>query len=93
MPQGSSLPPWVGAPRLVDIGSFDGVGNLRVQCTKLATECNNLMISGFGSQLVVVVDPGTVSMVQVPAQKAGSASGKQLYSTHAHLACQQTCNH
>ena len=55
------------------------------QCTKLAPGHNNLMILGFGPQLVAEADPGMASIVQVPVWKAGSVSGKQLYSTHAHL--------
>ena len=55
------------------------------QCTKLAPGRNNLMISGFGPQLVGEADPGMASVVQVPARKTGSVSGKQLYSTHADL--------
>ena len=55
------------------------------QCTKLAPGHNNLMILGFGPQLVVEADPGVASVVQVPARKASSVSGEQLYSTHADL--------
>ena len=55
------------------------------QCTKLAPGRNNLMISGFGPQLVAEVDPGVSSIVQVPVWKAGPVSSKQLHSTHADL--------
>ena len=55
------------------------------QCTKLAPGRNNLMISGFDPQLVAEADPGVASVVQVPAWKTGSVSGKQLYRTHADL--------
>ena len=56
-----------------------------VQCTKLVPGCNNLMVSGFRSQLVAEADPGVASVVQVLARKTGSVSSKQLYSTHADL--------
>ena len=55
------------------------------QCTKLAPGRNNLMISGFGLQLVAEADPGMAIVVQVPVQKTGSVYGKQLHSTHADL--------
>ena len=55
------------------------------QSTKLAPGRNNLMISGFGLQLVAEADPGVASIVQVPVWKASSVSSKQLCSTPAHL--------
>ena len=65
--------------------SLRALARFRAQCTKLVPGRNNLMISGFGPQLVVEADPGVVSIVQVPAQKTGSVFSKQLYSTHADL--------
>ena len=50
--------------------SLTAWARFRVQCTKLAPGHNNMMISRFGPQLVAEVDPGMVSIVQVPAWKA-----------------------
>ena len=70
---------------LVTWESMTAQARFGAQCTKLAPGCNNLMISGFGPQLVAEADPGVASIVQVPTRKAGSVSGKQLFSTQADL--------